>query len=48
MVNLPVLYLPESIEKEQQQAGYNNGERFGIMAVGMYAWKFKQTPLCCP
>jgi len=24
------------------------GIAFGIIAVGIYAWKFKETPLCRP
>jgi hypothetical protein len=24
------------------------GAVFGILAVGIYAWKFKETPLCRP
>ena len=24
------------------------GVVFGILAVGVYAWKFKETPLCRP
>jgi hypothetical protein len=24
------------------------GAIFGILAVGIYAWKFKETPLCRP
>jgi len=26
----------------------NIGVVFGVLAVGIYAWKFKKTPLCRP